>query len=126
MTYRGLAAIAAASISLTGAPALAAPFNTALSATEADEVMNGDCSLFKSYAITAAPHLGGTATFVVNKAVEVLRENMPLEQVQKLMRDADAQAARGKAWEKDVAEFQICLLNNKIAYAEAHERAAKK
>jgi hypothetical protein len=128
MTYRLLAVGGAVSLSLAATAAFAAPFNSALSASEADEILNNSCALFKSYAIAAAPHMQPSPwdpNMVVSSARTALLANMPLERIQKLIRDAEAQGARGNKWEQDMAQFQTCLLDNKLAYVEAHEKRGK-
>lgn len=126
MTHWHLVTIAAVLAGGASSPAAAGPFNTALTATEVSDVMDGRCSGFKSHAIAASPHLKWDPAMVVNKAAEVLRSNMPIEQIQKLIRDAEALGARGNKWEQDIAQFQICLLDNKIYYAELREQRAKR
>ena len=126
MTYRHLAVIGVALASLAASPASSAPFNTVLTSAEVDKIMDGRCSISKGHAIVAAPNLKWDPDLVIQKAYSVLRSNMPLAQLQKLTRDAEAKAAGGNKWERDVAEFQVCLLDQKLYYAESRGGLAPK
>lgn len=104
-------------------PAFAA-FNTALSQAEVDKIMNGHCSLERGYARDAVGRMGEDWNAFAQKANSVMLANMDIIDVQRLIRQADAQAASGNKNERELANFQVCILDAKIAYAEAHEKRA--
>jgi hypothetical protein len=66
---------------------------------------------------------------VVNQARSMLLANVPLDKLQKQLHEADAKAAGRKGetkWDRDMAEFEICLIQDKLAYVDAHEKRAGK
>lgn len=112
-------------LGLTAQPVLAqSTFNTALTQAEANEILNSRCSLERGHAQDAAASLGWNWNEVLAKANQVLRSNMDDAQLRRLLDQAD-RTSGGRA-DQDMAQFQSCLIQNKIAYAEAHERRAKR
>lgn len=112
-------------LGLTAQPTLAqSTFNTALSQVEANEILNSRCSLERGHAQDAAVTLGWHWSEVLAKARQVLLSNMDDAQLRRMLDQAD-RTSGGRA-EQDMAQFQSCLIQNKIAYAEAHERRARR
>lgn len=99
-------------------------FNTALSPTEANDVLYNKCSGERGRAQDAAATLGWDWADVLAKANQVLLANIDDAQLRRMLDQAD-RTSGGRA-AQDIAQFQSCLLLNKIAYAEAHERRAKR
>lgn len=115
-TMFGLAAALAAA-----SPALAA-FNTALSQAEVDKIMTGHCSRERDYARDAVGRMGEDWTAFARKANSVMLSNMDIIDIQRLIRRAEAQGSGGNSNERELASFQVCILDAKVAYAEAHEK----
>ena len=115
-TMVGLAAALAAA-----SPALAA-FNTALSQAEVDKIMSGHCSRERGYARDAVGRMGEDWTAFASKANSVMLANMDINDVTRLIRRAEAQGSGGNTNERELASFQVCILDAKIAYAETHEK----
>lgn len=110
-------------LGLTVQPALA-QINTALSPAEANEILYTRCSLERGHAQDAAVSLGWHWKDVLKKANQVLLSNIDDAQLRRMLDQAD-RTSGGRA-EQDMAQFQSCLIQNKIAYAEAHERRARR
>lgn len=110
-------------LGLTAQPALA-QFSTALNQAEANEILYKRCALERGHAQNAAASLGWNWNDVLQKANQVLLSNMDDAQLRRMLDQAD-RTTGGRA-DQDMAQFQSCLIQNKIAYAEAHERRAKR
>ena len=90
--------------------------NTALTRYQADQIMNGRCSGGAGYAADAAARRGESRDRYTQWAYRVLMSNFSIPQLQSMIRDAESAGSGGNRDQREIAEFQICILDTKMAY----------
>lgn len=106
-------AIALASISQA---ASAQKLNTALTSKEIDAIMDGPCAGSRAHASRVVDAVKWNK--MLSQARSVLAANMDIVAVRRMIDNAESLGAGGDRVEREQAEFQICLLGQKIYYAE--------
>ncbi|WP_309751844.1 hypothetical protein [Novosphingobium sp.] len=113
--FRTLALPAAlAASAIIAAPALA---RTAISPSQADSILNNSCNIARMNAEDAAVRNGEPRNTYTLMARSYLTSEMPLDQVERMQRDAYNQGARGNSSQQAIAELMVCVLDIKLTYA---------
>jgi hypothetical protein len=112
-------------LGLTAPPALA-QINTALSQAEANTIIYEKCGSERDRAQAAVGMMNPPWKWndVLRKANQVLLANVEDGQLQRMLDEADRTS--GSRAEQDMAQFQYCLIMNKFAYSDMHEKRAKR
>ena len=109
--------ILAAALAGSGLLALPALAGTAISSSQADSILNNRCSGERMRAEDAAVRNGEARNTYTLMARSYLTSDMPIDQVQRMQRDAYNQGASGNASQQAIAELMVCVLDMKLTYA---------
>ena len=116
--YTKKPAIAAAlAIAFAPLPAFAqTASNTALTQYQADQILNGGCSLSAKYASDAAVRRGEERDMYRRWANNILISHITIPRLQSMMDIAYKLGASGNRDEREISEFQVCILETKMKY----------
>ncbi len=112
-----------ASFLLSSTPATAGDINTALTPAEVTKIVYTNCAGEMNYARQQVPQ-DEIWSQMIAEAKNVLVANMPSLKIRSLIDQAEKQVAGGTRQRRELGSFQICLLDNKIVYAEARAKRA--